>query len=162
MCEQDPSKAFEVIMQSTMRNPQHLQNAMKRIIKKLQDKIQRGEFRPEDLAAEAEEMMKEFSENPAFVEMMESMRKTFSFEDPEAAKAAGQDQSARLALVRNRLRQKQAQKDAARANTFVNPVQVNAASEAAAASMAAQLEAEDFDSIAVKPTGKAGKKQAKK
>jgi hypothetical protein len=106
--------------------------------------------------------MKEFSENPAFVEMMESMRKTFSFEDPEAAKAAGQDQSARLALVRNRLRQKQAQKDAARANTFVNPVQVNAASEAAAASMAAQLEAEDFDSIAVKPTGKAGKKQAKK
>ena len=163
LCENDPSKAFEVIMQSTMRNPQHLQNAMKRIIKKLQDKIQRGEFRPEDLAAEAEEMMKEFSENPAFVEMMESMRKTFSFEDPEAAKAAGQDQSARLALVRNRLRQKQAQKEAARgANTFVNPVQVNTAAEAAAASMAATLEAEDFASISVKPTGKAGKKQAKK
>jgi hypothetical protein len=149
-----------------MKNPQHLQNAMKRIIKKLQEKMQRGEFRPEDLAAEAEEMMKEFSENPAFVEMMESMRKTFSFEDPEAAKAAGQDQSARLALVRNRLRQKQAQKEAAKANTFVNPVQVNsetfAAATAAAASIAAALEAEDFDSISVKPSGKAGKKHAKK
>ena len=64
------------------------------------------------------------------------------------------------------LGQKQAQKEAAKANTFVNPVQVNSetftAATAAAASMAAALEAEDFDSISVKPTGKAGKKQAKK
>jgi hypothetical protein len=93
-------------MQTTMKNPERLQNAMKRIIKRLQDKFQRGEFRPQDLAAEAEEMMKEFSENPAFVAMMETMRKTFGFEDMDTARAAGQEQSARMALVRDRLRRK--------------------------------------------------------
>ena len=105
-CEQDPSRAFEVLMQSTMRNPDVIQNAMKRIMKRLQDKFQRGEFKPQDIAAEAEEMMKEFSENPLFVQMMESMRKAFSFEDPEAAAAAGRPENARMAIVRDRLRRK--------------------------------------------------------
>ena len=105
-CEADPSKAFEILMQTTMKNPERLQHAMKRIIRRLQEKFQRGEFRPQDLAAEAEEMMKEFSENPAFVEMMESMRKTFGFEDMESARAAGQEPTARMALVRDRLRRK--------------------------------------------------------
>jgi len=114
-CEEDPSRAFEILMQSTMKNPGVIQNAMKRIIKKLQDKFQKGEFKPEDLAAEAEEMMKEFSENPAFVEMMESLRKTFSFEDPEAAAAAGRPESARLAIVKSRLRQRLAKETEARA-----------------------------------------------
>ena len=112
-CEEDPSKAFEVIMNSMMAHPEKMQGAMKRIIKKLQDKFQRGEFKPQDLAAEAEEMMKEFSENPAFVEMMESMKNTFGFHDMDAAKAAGQEPSARMALVRERLRRKQAAKGAA-------------------------------------------------
>ena len=105
-CEEDPSRAFEVLMQSTMRNPEVIQNAMKRIMKRLQEKFKRGEFRPQDLASEAEEMMKEFSENPVFVQMMESMRKAFSFEDPEAAAAAGRPENARLAIVRDRLRRK--------------------------------------------------------
>jgi hypothetical protein len=122
-CEEDPSRAFEILMQSTMRNPAVIQNAMKRIIKKLQDKFQRGEFNPQDLAAEAEEMMKEFSENPAFVEMMESLRKTFNFEDPDAAAAAGKPESARLAMVKARLRQKQAAKAAVAAAT---PAALNA------------------------------------
>jgi len=111
-CEKDPSRAFEILMESTMRNPSVLQNAMKRIIKKLQDKFQRGEFNPRELAAEAEEMMKEFSENPAFVEMMESLRKTFNFEDPDSAAAAGRPESARLAIAKARLRQKHAAKAA--------------------------------------------------
>lgn len=160
LCEQDPSKAFELIMQMAMRNPNSIQTAMKKIVKKLQDKFQRGEFRPEDLAAEAEEMMKEFSENPAFVEMMESMRKAFSFEDPESAKAAGQEQSARLAIVRNRLRQKQAQKEASRnANTLVTPTLVApvVASAASAPISDADLEVE-FASISVKSNKKKGKK----
>ena len=105
-CEADPSKAFEILMQTTMKNPERLQHAMKRIIKRLQEKFQRGEFRPQDLAAEAEEMMKEFSENPAFVEMMESMRRTFGFEDMESARASGQEPTARMAIVRDRLRRK--------------------------------------------------------
>lgn len=105
-CEQDPSQAFEILMGTTMRNPERLQGAMKRIVKRLQEKFQRGEFKPQDLVAEAEEMMKEFSENPAFVELMEQMRGIFGFEDMGAARAAGQEQSARLALVKNRLRKK--------------------------------------------------------
>jgi hypothetical protein len=116
-CEADPSKAFEILMETTMNNPGKLQNAMKRIIKRLQEKFQRGEFRPQELAAEAEEMMKEFSENPAFVEMMEQMRKTFGFEDMSSARAAGQEPSARMKIVQERLRRKQAQNAAAKATS---------------------------------------------
>ena len=105
-CEEDPSKAFEFLMSSTMKHPERLQGAMKRIIKRLQDKFKRGEFNPQDLAAEAEEMMKEFSENPAFVEMMEAMRKTFGFEDMESAKASGHEHTARMSIVKERLRRK--------------------------------------------------------
>ena len=105
-CEADPSKAFEILMGTTMKNPELLQGAMKRIIKRLQDKFKRGEFNPQDLAAEAEEMMKEFSENPAFVDMMESMRKTFGFEDMDTARASGHEHSARMSIVKERLRRK--------------------------------------------------------
>ena len=115
-CEEDPSKAFEILMGSMMNHPEKLQGAMKRIIKRLQDKFQRGEFKPQELAAEAEEMMKEFSENPAFVEMMEAMKKTFGFEDMEAAKAAGQEPTARMTLVRDRLRRKLEAKNKAKKN----------------------------------------------
>ena len=122
-CETDPSKAFEVIMNSTMRNPEKLQGAMKRIMKRLQEKFQRGEFKPQELAAEAEEMMKEFSENPAFVEMMDSMRKAFSFEgNMEGAKAAGMEQSVRLNMVRERLRRKAEANAAARTTTMNTPL----------------------------------------
>lgn len=122
-CETDPSKAFEVIMNSTMRNPEKLQGAMKRIMKRLQDKFQKGEFKPQELAQEAEEMMKEFSENPAFVEMMDSMRKAFSFEgNMEGAKAAGQEHTARMNIVKERLRRKQAENAKVRAGQAVIPV----------------------------------------
>jgi hypothetical protein len=130
-CESDPSKAFEVIMNTTMRNPEKLQSAMKRIVKRLQEKFQRGEFKPQDLAAEAEEMMKEFSENPAFVEMMDSMRKTFSFDgDMDAARAAGQEKSARLNVAQERMRKELLRRQeakaamAAKANTPVIPATV--------------------------------------
>ena len=105
-CEADPSKAFEVLMSSMTSNPEKMQGAMKRIIKRLQDKFQKGQFKPQDLAAEAEEMMKEFSENPAFVEMMETMKKAFGFDDMDAARASGQEPSARMSIVRDRLRRK--------------------------------------------------------
>ena len=104
--EKDPTRAFEILMQASTSNPHLLQNAMMRVGKKLQSKVQRGELRPEELAAEAEELMKEFQSNPAFVEMMESFRSAFSFEDPDVARAAGKDEQGRLAQVRNRLRKK--------------------------------------------------------
>ena len=156
-CEEDPSRAFEILMQSTMKNPSVIQKAMQRIIKKLQDKFQRGEFRPEDLASEAEEMMKEFSENPAFVQMMESLRKTFSFEDPEAAAAAGRPESARLAIAKNRLRQKLAKKNEAKAAAGILPgATVPTAAPANTVQNPRLAEGEEFESILPK------KKQSKK
>ena len=115
-CETDPSKAFEIIMNTTMKNPEKLQSSMKRIVKRLQEKFQRGEFKPQELAAEAEEMMKEFSENPAFVDMMNSLRKTFSFEgDMDAARAAGQEKSAKLNIAQERMRKELLRRQEAKA-----------------------------------------------
>lgn len=122
-CEADPSKAFEILMSSTMRHPQKLQEAMKRIIKRLQDKFQKGHFKPQELAAEAEEMMKEFSENPQFVSMMESMRATFGATDMNNARSTGQETSARMNIVKERLRRAHAAKEAARSQARpANPV----------------------------------------
>jgi len=113
-------------MNSTMRNPEKLQGAMKRIMKRLQEKFQRGEFKPQELAAEAEEMMKEFSENPAFVDMMDSMRKAFSFEgNMEGARAAGMEHSVRLNMVRERLRRKAEANAAAKASSTGSQAPVN-------------------------------------
>jgi SsrA-binding protein len=74
--------------------------------KKLQDKIKRGVLKPEDLAAEAEELMNEFQSHPAFAEMMKAFKSAFSFEDPAAARASGRDNDSRLAIAKARLRAK--------------------------------------------------------
>jgi hypothetical protein len=105
-CEKDPTRAFEILMSASGENPQNLQKVMMRVSKKLQAKIQSGELRPQDLAAEAEELMKDFQSNPAFVEMLNSFRTAFSFEEPEAAKKTGHDGEGRLAQARARLRKK--------------------------------------------------------
>jgi hypothetical protein len=155
-CEEDPSRAFEILTSSTMKNPEVIQTAMKRIIKRLQEKFQRGEFRPQDLAAEAEEMMKEFSENPAFVQMMEALRKTFNFEDPEAARAAGKPESAKLAIAKERLRRRLAKETADRQAAGVVLPNVSAAAAKAASEAQVSQTGEEFASIL--KTKKQGKK----
>lgn len=102
--ERNPSRAFDLLMNIYTQRPELLQNAMKRIAKKLQDKVRRGELRPQELAAEAEEMMKEFTDNPAFVELMESFRSVFGFQDEESAKAAGRDGENRRAQAVKQIR----------------------------------------------------------
>jgi hypothetical protein len=63
------------------------------------------------LAQEAEEILKECSENPALQGMMESFRDAFSaFGDPDTARTQGRDGDARLQLVRERLRKKMEKK----------------------------------------------------
>lgn len=106
----DPMRAFQMLSEIYTRNPQVLQNVMKRIAKKMQEKIQRGQLRPADLAAEAEELMKHFTDNAQFKELLEMFRTTFGFEDPDLARATGNEGSARLSLVRERLRKKLAAK----------------------------------------------------
>ncbi len=102
----DPSRAFQLVMDVFMRNPQVFQGTIAKMTKKLQAKVQSGALRPQELVAEAEELMKTFSENPQFVELMESFRQAFGFEDQEQARAAGQDGRGRLSLVQARLRKK--------------------------------------------------------
>ena len=104
--ESDPTRAFEILMQASAANPNMLQKAMGRVAKKLQEKVMRGELRPQELVAEAEDLIKEFQSHPAFVEMMESFRSAFSFEDPDLARAAGRDSESRLSIARSRLRKK--------------------------------------------------------
>lgn len=105
-CENDPTRAFEILLSATGENPQNLQKVMARVAKKLQAKIQTGELKPAELAAEAEELMKDFQSNPAFVQMLNSFRTAFSFEEPEAARKSGRDGEGRLATARARLRKK--------------------------------------------------------
>jgi len=104
--EKDPTRAFEILMNVSAANPNMIQKAMTRVGKKLQDKIQRGELKPQELVAEAEELIKEFQTHPAFVDMMESFRSAFSFEDPDLARTTGHDGESRLSIARSRLRKK--------------------------------------------------------
>jgi hypothetical protein len=111
----DPTKSLQIIMDIFMKNPAAMQNTMKKLGKKLGAKIQSGALRPQELVAEAEELMKTFSENPQFVSMMESFRKAFGMDDADLARATGgnSDTSSRLSTVRDRLRKKLAAKKAA-------------------------------------------------
>lgn len=112
----DPTKALQIIMDVFMKNPAAIQNTMKKLAKKLGAKIQSGALRPQELVAEAEELMKTFSENPQFVSMMESFRQSFGAADEDLMKATGTgNESGRLSIVRQRLQKKLAAKKAAAA-----------------------------------------------
>lgn len=102
----DPTKALNMIMEVFLKNPQAMQGTIQKLTKKLQQKVQSGSLRPQELVAEAEELMKTFSENPQFVELMESFRQTFGFEDTEMARSVGRDGDNRLSIARSRLRKK--------------------------------------------------------
>lgn len=105
-CEKSPSRAFDILIQVFTRNPGIIQDTVKRIGKRLQQKVQSGQIRPQEIAREAEEMMKEFASNPEFVELMESLKASFGFEDMDMARQAGREGSARLSIVQQRLRKK--------------------------------------------------------
>jgi len=113
-CEASPSRAFELLLQVMTKNPGILQDTIKKIGKRLQQKIQSGAIRPQEIAKEAEELMKEFSENTEFVGMMDSFKSAFGFEDMDVARKTGNEGSARLSLVKERLRKKLAAREAAK------------------------------------------------
>ena len=105
-CETNPGSAFELVGRLYSQNPQILQGCMMRIVKKLQSKFATGQFRVETMASEAEEFIKEFADNPALVELMETFRNTFGMMDMDTARAAGREGEARRNIVRERLRAK--------------------------------------------------------
>jgi len=114
-CEKDPSRAFEILIQVSSKNPNIIQNALKRIGSKLQNKIKSGAIKPHELAKEAEELIQEFQNNPAFVEILEGFKGAFDFGDMDFTKPnGGGDGNARLNAARDRLRKKM---DARKKNT---------------------------------------------
>lgn len=105
-CEKNPSNAFSTLFSTFTKNPGILQRTISKIGKRLQQKIISGAIRPQEIAREAEELMKEFAGNASFVDMMEGLKGAFGMEDMDTARAAGKESSARLSMVRDRLRKK--------------------------------------------------------
>lgn len=106
-CETSPSRAFELLIQVFTKNPGIIQSTIKKIGKRLQQKVQSGAIRPQELVKEAEELMKDFAGNTEFVGMMDSFKSAFGFDDMDLGKAtSGSDGSARLSIVKERLRKK--------------------------------------------------------
>ena len=134
-CEKTPSRAFDILFQVFTNNPTIIQKTVQRIGKRLQQKIASGAIRPQEIAHEAEELMKEFASNSSFVEMMEGIKSAFGFEDMNLAKAAGRESSARLAIVKERLRKKVAVKETATKASSQSEATSLAQSEAALASL---------------------------
>lgn len=105
-CETTPSRAFEILIQAISRNPGIIQNTIQRIGKTLQKKVQNGQIRPQEIAQEAEELIKEFANMPEFVDIMSSFKSAFGMEDPDLARQVGREASARMSIVKQRLRNK--------------------------------------------------------
>jgi len=104
--KKNPAKTFEIMMNLFGKNPTMLQGTVQKLSKKLQQKIQSGAIRPKELMAEAEELMKAFSDNPQFVEMMSSFKNAFGAREADFERAAGREPNPRLSLVKERLKKK--------------------------------------------------------
>ena len=112
-CEKDPSRAFNILFGAFSSDPSIIHKTIMKIGNRLQQKVMSGAIRPQEIAREAEELMKEFWENKPFVEMMDGIKSAFGFEDMDLARKAGKEGTARMALVRDRLRKKLEKKNQA-------------------------------------------------
>lgn len=112
-CEKNPSNAFQMLFTTFTKNPGVLQRTVAKIGKRLQQKVLSGAIRPQEIAREAEELMKEFAGNASFTEMMEGLKGAFGMEDMETARSAGKESTARMSIVRDRLRKKLEEKQKA-------------------------------------------------
>jgi hypothetical protein len=133
----DPARIFQFLQEIFTKKPELMMSAAQKIAKKIQAKFQRGEIRREDIIREAEELMKEFSDNDAFSNLFGSIGEMFKDSDKES----GNEGSARRREVQERLRRKAAEKKTATAET--NTIVPAGAEAAALASMAALLREED-------------------
>lgn len=134
MNSQDPAKVFEYLQELFTKHPEKLMSAAQRIAKKLQTKFLRGEIRREEIIAEVEELMKEFSENEAFKSIFGNLGELLQM----SAKATGNEGSERRRAVQERLRKKAAEKDAKKSALVPADAAAAAAAEAAAAALLAE------------------------
>jgi len=148
----DPALAFTYLQEIFTKKPEMMMNAAQKIGKRLQSKFAKGEINRDEIIREAEELMKEFSDNEAFSSLFGSLGEMFK----SGEKESGNEGSARRREVQERLRRKQAAKKEAAAggipaaNVVVDASVASAASAAAAAATASLLEEEEVKSIAVK------------
>ena len=107
-CEKSPSRAFDILVQLFTKNPGVIQKTIQRIGKRLQQKVQSGAIRPQEIAKEAEELMKEFASNSEFGDLLGSLKGMFGGGDDDdfSYSSAPAGSNARLAAVKERLRKK--------------------------------------------------------
>jgi hypothetical protein len=130
---------FLILFQVFGKNPEILQKTVQKIGKRLQHKITSGAIKPQEIAREAEELMKEFSENSSFVDMLGGLKKAFGFEDMDLARQAGKEGSARLSIVKDRLKKKASEKEARKTMSGMSEMTSNADAEAKADAIMAAL-----------------------
>ena len=133
----DPARVFTYLQEVFTKKPEMLMNAAQKIGKKLQAKFARGDINRDEIIREAEELMKEFSDNDAFSSLFGSLGEMFKGSEPEGSP------SARRREVQERLRKKAAEKKARTEGTAANTVVYTEASVAAAAAATAELLEED-------------------
>jgi hypothetical protein len=138
-CEKNPSRAFDVLLQVFTKNPAIIQKTIQKIGKRLQQKFMSGALRTQDIAREAEELMKEFSDNSSFVDMMGNLKSAFGFEDLDLARQAGREGSARLSMVKERLKKKASEKEAKKAAATQATLNASSAAAIAQSEAIAQL-----------------------
>jgi hypothetical protein len=138
-CEKNPSRAFDILFQVFGNNPGIIQKTVQKIGKRLQQKIMSGAIRPQEIAREAEELMKEFAGNSSFVDMMEGIKGAFGFQDMDLARQAGKEGSARLSMVRERLKKKASEKQSRNATSSLGSMSGGPTSAAEAEAIAASL-----------------------
>ena len=157
----DPTKIFTFLQEIFTQKPDMLIGIAQRIAKKIQAKFQRGDFNRDELIREAEELMKEFSDNEAFSGLFEQLGEMLKGGEKES----GNEGSARRREVQERLKKKAAEKAAKKAATASASasaaggagVGVSAGAAAAADAAANELLMEDSAAKA-----KAAKKSGKK
>jgi hypothetical protein len=129
----DPARVFTYLQEVFTKKPEMLMNAAQKIGKKLQAKFARGDINRDEIIREAEELMKEFSDNDAFSSLFGSLGEMFKGSEPEGSP------SARRREVQERLRKKAAEKKARAEGVTTNTVTYSDASIAAAAAATAEL-----------------------
>jgi hypothetical protein len=160
----DPARVFNYLQEVFTKKPELMMSAAQKIAKKIQAKFQRGEIKREEIIREAEELMKEFSENTAFSELFGSLGEMLKGSEKES----GNEGSARRREVQERLRRKAAEKEAAKkaaggAGAGASTTNILATTEAelrAAANAAALLMEEEKETTVKRgaPTKRGGKK----
>lgn len=157
----DPARVFNYLQEVFTKKPELMMSAAQKIAKKIQAKFQRGEIKREEIIREAEELMKEFSENTAFSELFGSLGEMLKGTDKES----GNEGSARRREVQERLRRKAAEKEAKKSSLGAvgaasNILATNEAElRAAAAAAALLMEEETAATATAKRGGAAGRKK---